>query len=194
MSVNGNAYVVETQAGRAPMPAELLEQLEESLQMRSLLENRTRENHQLRLRVDEIEQSSRKDCLKSLQALVSTVDELRRQSQAVVSAQGGAKRPANSFWRKPTAAKDDRAEWFDVFQRIIAMATDKLEAMDVACVPLLGQDLQALEYEGQPVLRWVSVKKRTSENRLIVTDEILGLWVGKIGGKLTPIQRGEVIA
>ena len=83
-------------------------------------------------------------------------------------------------------------EWFDAFVRLWRLFCSRLEQAEIHYVPLLGRDLRDVTFDGQGVHRWVSVKNKPKNDQLIVNTEIQGLWIYRDGKRLEPIQRGEV--
>ncbi len=94
----------------------------------------------------------------------------------------------------PLTAAQVAREWFDAFGRLVTWAIRELESRDVYHVPLIGEDLRTAKLEdGQAIKRWVAVKNQATDGRLVVAKEIRGLWVARWGGKLIPVQNGEVL-
>jgi hypothetical protein len=84
-------------------------------------------------------------------------------------------------------------EWLNAFCRLLGLALNKLESLEIHHVPLLGQDLKTLTYEGQSVKSWVSIKNRAEDGQLVVKEEIRGLWVSRHANQVTPVLNGEVL-
>jgi hypothetical protein len=89
----------------------------------------------------------------------------------------------------PTPLADD---WLIAIERHVASAVQQLETREVYYIALHGQDLREIEFEGQSLKPWVAIKNRPTSERLLVIEELRGLWVGRLEGRVVPIQRGEV--
>ncbi|OHB83162.1 MAG: hypothetical protein A2V98_05755 [Planctomycetes bacterium RBG_16_64_12] len=207
-------FEVDTSGARPLDPADGSIHLEQLLGFRDWLTRRERELSQQKRDADESHQTQRGQSLKIAATAVGIVDELRllladarrnlaerkpgsQTEQELKEPEKTTRRPGllgRLFARRQSdTPPSGSAPWLLTFERLAATAINQLESQRIFHVPLRGQDLRDLSFRGQQVKRWVAVKNRPRQDKLVVTKEMRGLWVGELEGRLVPIQRGEVM-
>lgn len=194
-------FRVDTSGAQVLSPHESSEHLEQLIGLRDFLANLHKKNHDLRIEQEEVQQAARKQTLKITQTAVSAVDELRRllaDARRNLLQSEAAEQPETGLWgrllgrgksRPGTSAASD---WLGAIQRHLRSTIQQLERHEIYHVPLVGNDLRELSFQGQALKQWVAVKNRPRGDKLVVVKEYQGLWVGKIDDKIIPLQRGEV--
>jgi hypothetical protein len=173
-------FHIDTAEGRPLDPQEEGEQLDQLLALRDTLAQLSRNGYRRAAEAEAQVKAGQRQNLALLQVAVGVVDELRR-----LVGDAGSRLGAGA-----PGAEDARA-WLGAFDKLVAHATARLEALDVHRVPLLGEDLRGLAFEGQPVKGWVSVLNRPDGEPPVIREESQGLWVLRQGGQLLLVQRGE---
>ena len=210
-----DVFAVDTSEARPQDGRATRNHLEDLLGLRGMVTRLSRRLHDLEVQTEESLQKQRKDLLKTAATAVGIVDELRllvldargsfSMGDEVEGLPASPSPPGRKGLRRwlgiggVTPAAGERVpseaieDWLNVFQRLVSSAVGRLVENGAHCVPLLGQDVRTLEYEGRLVKRWVSVKNHPRGDALIVTKELCGLWVRGKGKDLSLIQRGEVM-
>jgi len=209
-----SVFQVDTTDAKPLDPRDAKEHLEELFGLRGTITRLHRRMHELELRTEESLQDRRKQMLKVATTAVGIVDELRllaadarrsldEHGKTEDAEDGSDEKPASGWFgwggrpEKKSAGSNSAdstisEEWLGVFERLASAAIRQLEECGIHHVPLLGKDLRDLQFESQPLRRWVSVKNQPDGEERIVDKEILGLWLTRVDKQLVPIQRGEV--
>lgn len=198
-------FELATEEGKPLAKRQIALHLEELASFRGRLERLEREVYQRDNELGELKQSSRKLLWKVFESAVEIVDGLRLlvndADQRMASSTEHAKERRSigywTFWnwhRRFASPEDAGRDWLTAIKRHAGAAIQLLERFEIYHVPLIEKDLRTLEFEGTPVIRWISVKNKfDDETNLYVKTEIRGLWVGRLDGQVHPVQRGQVI-
>lgn len=199
---NNPEFTVDTARAKPLKEHDGLSHLEELGGFRDWLARLQRDAYQKDILLDDLKNASRKDFLKLASTATGIADEFRRLVADASAAVGSAsacdlpeKRSMFGFFRRRPAGSDNdvATEWIKAMQRSVDSAMNKLESIGIVHIELVGKDLRDLVYEKQPLKAWVSAKNKPKGEKLIVKEELQGLWVTRIEDQLIPVQRGEVM-
>ncbi len=209
--VPDDVFAVDTSHAPTQQMCNTPDHLDDLLRMCEMYTSCKRELHELEMEAEASQQKHQRKARGVADTAVAIVDELRllvRDARAglerAATNEVSAEQPSNWLkrtisWGKPDSpvARPDGADawqdWLTAFERSVRSAIDRLDQIGMHHVPLIGQDVRVLKYNGRSMKRWISVKNPPSGEKLLVVKEMSGLWVENQGGDVALVQRGEVM-